>query len=186
MSERLEPQKCAVEIPWNLQTRSHAVDEYSFSVCIDTAISMNIQYPCVWIRPQKNSSGCHDQFVAILACFSIQIYVWHSTKQKSEANWCGLRLCCHLWFQSYKTAYSFSYVCCRLSYLAVIFHSRKVSSNHVISPSPHGHLTRFVELRVAHALGMSGTFSPPPTSLVSDPGIYHGTWRTCRDACRDR
>ena len=42
----------------------------------------------------------------------------------------------------------------------------------------HGPLTRYVKLRVAHAPGMPGTFSPPPTSkepLVSDPGMHHGT-----------
>ena len=44
----------------------------------------------------------------------------------------------------------------------------------------HGPLTRYVKLCVAHAPGMPGTFSPPPTSkegepLVSDPGVDHGT-----------
>ena len=50
----------------------------------------------------------------------------------------------------------------------------------------HGPVTRYVKLRVAHAPGMSGTFSPPPNSketAVTDPGKHHGT---CRDACRDR
>ena len=37
----------------------------------------------------------------------------------------------------------------------------------------HGPLARYVKLRVAHAPGMPGTFSPPPR--VSDPGMYHGT-----------
>ena len=37
----------------------------------------------------------------------------------------------------------------------------------------HGPLTRYVKLRVAHALGMPGTFSPPPR--VSDPDMHHGT-----------
>ena len=36
-----------------------------------------------------------------------------------------------------------------------------------------GLLTRYVKLWVAHAPGMSGTFSPPPR--VSDPDIHHGT-----------
>ena len=43
--------------------------------------------------------------------------------------------------------------------------------------STHGPLTRYLKLRVAHAQGMSGTFSPPTTSrepLVSDPGMHHG------------
>ena len=38
---------------------------------------------------------------------------------------------------------------------------------------PHGPLARYVKLRVAHAPGMPGTFSPP--SGVSDPDIHHGT-----------
>ena len=38
----------------------------------------------------------------------------------------------------------------------------------------HGPLTRYVKLRVAHAPGMPGTFSPPPR--VSDPDMHH---RTC-------
>ena len=37
----------------------------------------------------------------------------------------------------------------------------------------HRTLTRYVKLRVAHAPGMPGTFSPPP--LVSDTGMHHGT-----------
>ena len=37
----------------------------------------------------------------------------------------------------------------------------------------HGPLARYVKLRVAHAPGMPGMFSPPPR--VSDPDIHHGT-----------
>ena len=37
----------------------------------------------------------------------------------------------------------------------------------------HGHLSRYVKLRVAHAPGMLGTFSPP--LRVSDPDKHHGT-----------
>ena len=39
--------------------------------------------------------------------------------------------------------------------------------------SLHGPLTRYVKLRVAHAPGMPGTFSPPPR--VSDADMHHGT-----------
>ena len=38
---------------------------------------------------------------------------------------------------------------------------------------PHCPLTRYVNLRVAHAPGMRGTFSPPPR--FSDPDMHHGT-----------
>ena len=37
----------------------------------------------------------------------------------------------------------------------------------------HGPLTRYVKLRVAHAPGMPGTFSPP--LWVRDPDMHHGT-----------
>ena len=37
----------------------------------------------------------------------------------------------------------------------------------------HGPPSRYVKLRVAHASGMPGTFSPPPR--VSDPDMHHGT-----------
>ena len=37
----------------------------------------------------------------------------------------------------------------------------------------HGPLTRYTILRVAHAPGMPGTFSPPPR--VSDPNMHHVT-----------
>ena len=44
---------------------------------------------------------------------------------------------------------------------------------------PYGPLTRYVKLRVAHAPGMPGTFSPPPiskeTAIVSDPSMHNGT-----------
>ena len=52
---------------------------------------------------------------------------------------------------------------------------------HISLKFPHGPLTRYVKLRVAHAPGMPGTFSPPPRN--SDPDMHHGT---CRDACWDR
>ena len=42
---------------------------------------------------------------------------------------------------------------------------------------PHGPLTRYVKLRVAHTQGMPGTFSLPHHQrkpLVTDPGMHHG------------
>ena len=45
--------------------------------------------------------------------------------------------------------------------------------------SPHGPLTRYVKLQVTHAPGMPGTFPPrrrfQRKSIVSDPGMHHGT-----------
>ena len=52
-------------------------------------------------------------------------------------------------------------------------------SNLWIYKLTHGPLTRYVKLRVAHAPGMPGTFSPDGRiqrrPLVSDPGMHHGT-----------
>ena len=55
----------------------------------------------------------------------------------------------------------------------------------------HGPLTRYVKLQVAHAPGMSGTFSPAADfkrnrQLAIPTCITARAWRTCRDACRDR
>ena len=42
-----------------------------------------------------------------------------------------------------------------------------------VHESDCGPLASYVKLRVAHASGMPGTFSPPPR--VSDPDMHHGT-----------
>ena len=49
--------------------------------------------------------------------------------------------------------------------------------NHIFMIVCHGPLTRYVKLRVVHAPGIPGTFSPPPTSKepVSYPGMHHVT-----------
>ena len=53
----------------------------------------------------------------------------------------------------------------------------------------NGLLTRYVKLCVLHALGMAGTFFPPPTArkpLVSDPGMHHCTCVTHVPWCMSR
>ena len=45
----------------------------------------------------------------------------------------------------------------------------------------HGPRARYVILRVAHASGMPGTFSPPPRG--SDPNMHHGTCVTHVPRC---
>ena len=57
--------------------------------------------------------------------------------------------------------------------------------------SLHGPLARYVKIRVAHAPGMPGTFSPAANFrgnyYIAIPAcITARAWRTCRDACRDR
>ena len=43
----------------------------------------------------------------------------------------------------------------------------------ILKPYLHGPLTNYAKLRVAHAPGMPGTFSPPPR--VSSPDMHHGS-----------
>ena len=47
----------------------------------------------------------------------------------------------------------------------------------VCNLNQHGPLMRYAKLRVGHAPGMPGLFSPPPWD--SDPDMHHGT---CGDA----
>ena len=57
-----------------------------------------------------------------------------------------------------------------------------VPKDPVINPGHcNGPLARYVKLRVAHAPGMSRTFSPLPR--VSDPDMHHGTCATHRPWC---
>ena len=61
----------------------------------------------------------------------------------------------------------------------------------VMSSWPHGPLTRYVKLQVTHAPGMPGKFSPAAVfkgnrSIVSDPGIHHGTCVTHVPWCMSR
>ena len=49
----------------------------------------------------------------------------------------------------------------------------------------NGTLTKYTILRVAHAPGMPGTFSPHH-GLAIPTCITERAWRTCRDACQDR
>ena len=60
-------------------------------------------------------------------------------------------------------------------------HSQVFSRFHAYCPFSirwlfHGPLTRYVKVRVAHAQGMPGTFSPSPR--VSYPDMRHGTYVT--------
>ena len=51
-----------------------------------------------------------------------------------------------------------------------------VSHHWLVAFFDHGPLARYVNLRVAHAQGMTGTFSPSPG--VTDPDMHHGTFVT--------
>ena len=56
-----------------------------------------------------------------------------------------------------------------------------ITKTHGCDVLPNGSLTRYVILRVAHAPGMPGAFSPPPR--VSDPDMHHGTCVTHMPGC---
>ena len=74
------------------------------------------------------------------------------------------------------------------SYIPIsIFHLQTIIKEHVnmlikdlrenkmwLKFANNGPLTRYVKLWVAHAPGMPGTFSPPPTSKETS-GMHHGT-----------
>ena len=75
-----------------------------------------------------------------------------------DTNWRG-----YTW-QAFYIFNAFIYVC-----IMVIMVSRPEYPN-------NGFLSRYVELRVAHAQGMPGTF--PPSHRVSDPDMHHDTCET--------
>ena len=79
----------------------------------------------------------------------------HETSHRSWTS--GFPSMCLPWY-----LHSANEVCCRTEYI-----------NIVVKTAHHRHLTKYVKLRVAHAPGMPGTFSP--SSRVSDPDMHHGT-----------
>ena len=73
--------------------------------------------------------------------------------------------------------------------LVVVFYF--ADDKYPLTPLVNGPLARYVKIRVAHAPGMPGTFSPAANFrgnyYIAIPAcITARTWRTCRDACRDR
>ena len=56
-----------------------------------------------------------------------------------------------------------------------------ISSAIILALGDNGPLARYATLRVAHAPGMPGTFSPPPR--VSDPVMHHGSCVTHVPLC---
>ena len=75
---------------------------------------------------------------------------------------------------------------CLLTDTSIIKQSRAVGTwssmaRYWVRHCPYGLLARYVKLRVAHASGMPGMFSPPPR--VSDPGMHHGTCVTHVTLC---
>ena len=60
-----------------------------------------------------------------------------------------------------------------------------VDRGQLVTEGLHGPIDRYVQLRVAHAPGMPGTFSRH-RGLAIPTCITALAWRLCRDACRDR
>ena len=72
---------------------------------------------------------------------------------------------------------SFHVICCSMAWFIDCASDYRVQDEpKFYQPLRHEPLTRYVKLRVVHAPGMSGTFSPPPR--VSDSDMHHGTWVT--------
>ena len=57
----------------------------------------------------------------------------------------------------------------------------RMSTTIILAYMHHGPLTRYVKLRITHAPGRPGTFSPPPR--VSDPDMHHSTCVTHVPLC---
>ena len=63
--------------------------------------------------------------------------------------------------------YSKRHALLRLEYIEtvwLVFEKEELRSDNRMKTIVNGPLTRYVKMRVAHASGMPGTFSPPPTS----------------------
>ena len=114
----------------------------------------------------------------------INVQLWKSLK--INGNCCCV--CCVCCFNSRSSDMkklgmnNYSLYECTNFLLILIHHSLYLISHVTVSKSMarwhliHGPLTRYAKLRVAHAPGMPGTFSPPP--LVSDPDMHQGTCLT--------
>ena len=87
-----------------------------------------------------------------------------------------------LYSQSFTLIFIFIFVNNNVSFASWLLSLRERSSpvwlwvlrkSILLISSQHVPLIRYVKLRVVHASGMSGTFSPPP--WVSDPDTHRGT-----------
>ena len=87
--------------------------------------------------------------------------------------------------------WSLSYRLCVLNissyHLIYLFNESLIAQSHILHTQyyfvvvSHGPLAGYVKLRVSHAPGMPGTFSPPPQ--ISNPDMPHGTCVTHVPRC---
>ena len=158
----------------NSSTGAFLLKQYSAGPCW---IIQSLDYRCRLIEQN-----------APLSCFSLAQLMWNFITSMGAGNrrmifisyliltLFGHDVCplgpsrsagCLCWYRSHH----------RISCVSNRSHDVLISSFNV-HKNTHEPPTRCVKLRVAHAPGMPGTFSPPPTSRksqVSDPGMHHGT-----------
>ena len=126
---------------------------------------------------------CHISYyllhVDAIESTSFYIYSWTRTSQSIKV----FRLHLHIYVHVYDTKrtwlrkYGRGCPMFRLLYHGYV--SGADYQDHVDSIwALNGPLARYIKLRVAHATGMPGMFSPPPR--VSDPDMHHGTLHGAR------
>ena len=81
--------------------------------------------------------------------------------------------CLNQWWYRSISPYSIAYVSIRPTSSIQFHRASYYRFNSNVAFFQYGLLSRYVKLRVAHASGMPGTFSPPPG--VRDPDMHHGT-----------
>ena len=122
-------------------------------------------------------------------CVVIQSQCLHELRYPAKFEFQGLHLLRFLylfWSDWYYHNLVWYYCFIRSKFMETVvcvnIHNCK-SSNlwSVDSPSNHGPLTRYKKLRVAHASGMPGTFSPP--MRLSDPNMHPSTCVTHVPGC---
>ena len=110
-----------------------------------------------------------DDSSLVIVCRALKIDRRHAVKFAVTGGICGYHnnnLRCHQWWQRWLHD--------KFRFSVMLF--KTVPDPLLVSryfEYINGPLTRYAKLGVAHALGMSGTFSPPPR--VSDPDMHHGT-----------
>ena len=132
-------------------------------------------------------ASCQIRTIAGCACTRKTGNVFPTTAHQQAWYWLCMTdsICCcsrdnSVWLAQTKSVVRFK----MWLYFFVIFKTFRHIKSYLSCYFLRGPLARYVQLRVAHALGRPATFSPP--QRISDPDMHHGTWHTCRNACRDR
>ena len=151
------------------------------------APSLVCYVPCVWLSRQFGSNYyVIVQFVSGLISPSYHFLCWaQSWTSQNTVSRCPMKVNGrpHRSFWSQPGIYRGIYQSLQAALQRHLMILSRGSWGHLISRVllGHGPLARYVKLRVAHAPGMPGTFSPPLP--VSDPDMHHGTCITHMPRC---